>query len=138
MIRSWFACPLLLVAACRTTTTYSPPNMGAAVVMRSEAVFAWEVREGGRVLGYVVRMQTGETDSKTFYSVRNEHRQELGLVDADGRAWRYRAHEREPEWLGTDTVTKGARLILGASEQAEMVVTDLARLSEKPMKSKTQ
>lgn len=112
--------------------------MGSAVVMRSEAVFAWEVREGDRVLGYVVRMQTGEVPSKTHYSVRNEHRQELGLVDADGRAWRYRAHEREPEWLGTSTVTNGARLILGASDEAQMIITDLARLSEKPAKSEAQ
>jgi hypothetical protein len=112
--------------------------MGAAVVMRSEAVFAWELRDAGSVVGYVVRFQTGETVSKVHYSVRNEHRQELGIVDADGRAWRYRAHQREPEWLGTGTVTNGARLILGASERAEMVVTDLARLSEKPAKSNVQ
>ena len=109
--------------------------MGSAVVMRSEVVFAWEMRDGGRVLGYVVRMQTGETVPQTHYSVRNEHQQELGIVDADGRAWRYRPHQREPVWLGTSTVTKGARLILDASEQAEMVTVDLARLSEKPAKS---
>lgn len=134
MVRSCLAC-LLLVAACRTTSTYSPPNMGAAVVMRAEAVFAWELREADHVVGYVVRFETGDTVPKTYYSVRNDERQELGLVDSDGRAWRYRAHQREPEWLGTGTVTKGARLILGASEHAAMFATDLALLSEKPAKS---
>jgi hypothetical protein len=104
-------------------------------VTRAEAVFAWEVREADRVLGYVVRFETGEAKSKTYYSVRNEHRQELGLVDADGRAWRYRAHQREPEWLGTGTIVKGVRLILDASASAQLVATDLARLSEKPAKS---
>jgi hypothetical protein len=131
----WSAAFLLLVAACRTTTTYSPPNMDAAVVVRSEAVFAWELRDADHVVGYVVRFETGEHASKTHYSVRNEHRQELGIVDADGRAWRYRAHQREPEWLGTGTVQKGARLILDASDHASLVVTDLARLSEKPANS---
>jgi hypothetical protein len=112
--------------------------MDAAVVTRAEAVFVWELREAERVLGFVVRFETGEAISKTYYSVRNEHHQELGLVDADGRAWRYRAHQRDPEWLGTGTVVNGARLILDGSASAHMVATDLARLSEKPAKSNAQ
>lgn len=126
---------LALVAACRTTTTSSPPNLEVAVVMRAEAVFAWEVREGGALVGHVVRFATSETRPKTWYSIRNAHQQELGLVDADGRAWRYRPHQREPEWLGTGTVAKGARLVLGAGEGAEMIAIDAARLSELRSKS---
>jgi NMD protein affecting ribosome stability and mRNA decay len=127
----WFLVPLLLTAGCRSTTTYSPPNMGAAVVMRSEAVFAWAVHDSDRLVGYVVRFETGESRSKTYYSVRNEHLQELGMVDMDGRAWRYRAHRREPEWLGTGTVVKGARLVLETSDLATLTATDLTILSEK-------
>lgn len=121
---------LLALAACRTTTTSSPPNMDAAVVTHATPVFAWKFVDGGRTLGFVVRYATGEPRSQTWYSVRNEHNQELGLVDADGRAWRYRAHQRDPEWLGSGTVAQGAGRILAASAFAEMIATDVARLSE--------
>ena len=112
--------------------------MDAAVVTHASAVFAWKLVDGGRMLGYVVRYATGETHSKTWYSVRNEHSQELGIVDADGRAWRYRAHQREPEWLGSGTVTQGASRILDASAVAEMIATDVARLSESGANLHTQ
>lgn len=127
--------PLALLAGCRTTTTSTPANMGSAIVMRAEPVFAWEMRETDRLVGYVVRFQSGDTAPETYYSVRNEHNQELGIVDSSGRAYRYRAHQRDPEWLGTGTVERCAKLVLDTSESARMIATDLARLSEKRSKS---
>lgn len=134
MPRAWILA-LTCLAACRTTSSSAPPNVGSAVITRAEAVYAWEVRDGGELRGYVVRFETGEERSQTWYSVRNTHQQELGLVDADGRAWRYRPHQREPEWLGTGTVARGSRLVLEVSEGAEMIGIDRAHLSEMRAKS---
>ena len=70
--------------------------------------------DAGAELGFVLRFEASE-DGRCFHSVRNEWNQELGLVDAEGRAWRYRPHASEPEWLGTGTVGEGAGRILGAT-----------------------
>lgn len=134
MLRSGIlvACGLV---ACRTTTNSAPPYADAAVVTRAEAVYGWEVREDGELVGYVVRFETGDARSKTWYSVRNRHQQELGIVDAEGRVWRYRPHQREPEWLGTGTVARGANRILEASDGASMIGIPRERLSELRSKS---
>jgi hypothetical protein len=61
-----------------------------------------------------VRFEDESAPEHTFFSVRNERHQELGMIDRLGRAFRYRPHERDPEWLGTGTVLDGTRRILGA------------------------
>jgi hypothetical protein len=119
-----------LAVACRTTTTSSPPNLSSAVVVRSLPHEAWQVVEGDRTVGWVVRYAGENVETRAFFSVRNEHQQVLGVVDLDGRAWRYRAHQREPDWLGTGTIAGGARAILGASQQAQLVPIGLERLVE--------
>jgi hypothetical protein len=119
-----------LVVACRTTTTSSPPNLSTAVVVRVMPHEAWQVVDGDQVVGWVVRYETAVAGDRAYFSVRNEHQQELGVVDLDGRAWRYRAHQREPEWLGTGTIAGGARGILSTSEKAQLVPVALERLGE--------
>jgi hypothetical protein len=119
-----------LAVACRTTTTSSPPNLSSAVIVRSMPHEAWQVVDGDRVVGWVVHYETSVAGDRAYFSVRNEHQQELGVVDRDGRAWRYRAHQRESEWLGTGTIAGGARGILGASEKAQLVPIALERLGE--------
>jgi hypothetical protein len=121
---------MLLAAACRTTTTSSPTNLDSAVIVRAMPHDAWQVLDGERLVGWVVRYETAVAGDRAYFSVRNVHQQELGVVDLDGRAWRYRAHQREPEWLGTGTIAGGARGILGASEKAELVQVELDRLGE--------
>jgi hypothetical protein len=125
---------LLVVAfsgvACRTTTTSSPPNLSSAVVVRNLPQEAWQIVDGGRIAGFVVRFGTSDPRDKAYFSVRNEHQQELGIVDVEGRAWRYRAHQREPDWLGSGTIAAGARSILGATEDAKLVPIALDRLAE--------
>jgi hypothetical protein len=50
------------------------------------------------------------------------------MIDLQGRAWRYRPHRREPEWLGTGTILKGARLVLGGGAASRMVEIGLEKL----------
>lgn len=118
-----------LASGCRTTTTDVPANLGSAVIVRAVPESAWRLVDEGRLAGFVVRFETPGSAQGAYFSVRNEHQQELGIVDVEGRAWRYRAHARESDWLGTGTVVSGARAILGASEFARLVAVSLDELS---------
>jgi hypothetical protein len=120
----------LLAAACRSTTTSSPPNLSSAVMVRAMPHDAWQLVDGEKVVGWIVRYETAVSGDRAYFSVRNVHQQELGVVDVDGRAWRYRAHQRDPEWIGTGTIAAGARDILGASETTLLVPVGLDRLGE--------
>lgn len=104
-----FAC----LCACATTETRSPAGGSVAVVEQSEAVRRLLVVHEGRQLGELVRFEAANSGQGAYWSVRNRHGQELGLVDQLGRAWRRRAHA-QPEWLATGTVEQGARAILAA------------------------
>ncbi len=104
--------------------------MSSAVIVRGMPDEAWQVVDGGRVLGFVVHYGTGDDADKAYFSVRNEHQQELGIVDAQGRAWRYRAHQREPDWLGSGTVVSGSRSILAGSDSTQLVPIALDRLGD--------
>ena len=87
------------------------------------------MRDDGRLLGSLVRYESQIDLSQGYYAVRNRDGQELGLVDLEGRAWRYRAHERESEWLGTGTVIEGARRILSGSWATTLEEVELAKLA---------
>jgi hypothetical protein len=89
-------------------------------------VRAWEIVQADRVVGVVVEFT--EEPGRRFYSVRNAWQQELGLVDAVGRAWRYRPHESEPDWLGSGTVVEGAARVLGLDGEAEVFEVELGSL----------
>jgi hypothetical protein len=91
----------------------SVPGAGGVVVLRSEPVAGWQVWEETRLAGSLVRYEEPGGRRRTWYSVRNAHQQELGVVDVHGRAWRYKPHQREPVWLGSGTVDEGVRRILG-------------------------
>jgi hypothetical protein len=122
--------PLVLLGACRTevqrTLRY---DHGAAEAAWSAPTRAWEVVSDGRVVGVVVEFRESG-DGRRFFSVRNPEQQELGMVDEHGRAWRIRAHEAEPEWLGSGTVAEGAARVLDLRQPAtlfEVALETLAR-----------
>ena len=112
-------------ASCSTTKTSTPPGLGDAVVLRSQAVRAWELVADGVRAGSVVRFEEPGANGRAWFSVRNVHAQEVGIVDVAGRAWRYRPHQREPEWLGSGTVLAGVIRILDAGPDAQLAEIDL-------------
>jgi len=114
--------------ACRTTKTSTPPGLAEAVVLRSSATRAWDVVEGTERAGSIVRFEEPGTNGRAWFSVRNVHAQEIGIVDVEGRAWRYRPHQREPEWLGSGTVLAGASRILSAGPAAQLVEVSLEEI----------
>ena len=115
----------VLIAACRTTVSSAPPNISAAVATLARPARVWELRDGGTLVGCVVRLEVGGDPERAWFSVRNAHQQELGIIDVHGRIWRYRPHQREPDWLGSGTVLQGARSILDSGEGAELVEVGL-------------
>lgn len=120
VLRTTLATTLLLCSACVSAVEHGPVGGSTAVVARGSARAAWRVVDGDQIAGSVLRYEE-DGGSRTWFSVRNAWSQELGIVDSDGRAWRYRAHEREPDWLGTGTIVDGARRILAASASAKLV-----------------
>ena len=128
MLRPLLLLPLVC-CACRTTTTSTPANSDVVEIARTEALQAWELREGTVVLGSVVRYADRARPELAFFGVRDVDGHDLGMIDRQGRAWRYRPHRREPEWLGTGTILKGARLILGGGAGSALAEIELAELA---------
>lgn len=111
---------LLLGGSCRTESVSSTP-IHETEIAYADTQTMWEVHDEGGLLGYVVSFSESRDGGRTFFSVRNPSHQELGLIDGHGRIYRYHAHEREPEWLGTGTVSEGARRILDGGERTRLV-----------------
>jgi hypothetical protein len=105
---------LAALIGCRTTSRTTSAIASEAVVSTGAVSGLWQVLDDGRAVGFLVRFEDESAPEHTFFSVRNERHQELGMIDRLGRAFRYRPHERDPEWLGTGTVLDGTRRILGA------------------------
>jgi len=110
---------LAALVGCRTTSSTTNAIASEAVVSTGTVSGIWQVLDDGRAVGFLVRFEDEGVPERTFFSVRNERHQELGMIDRLGRAFRYRPHERDPEWLGTGTVLDGARRILGAGTALE-------------------
>jgi hypothetical protein len=115
-------------AACRTTRRAAQAPAEDAQPIHSTPRRAWRLLDGERLAGWVISFREEAGGEREFYSVRNEFQQELGLIDALGRAWRYRPFEERPEHIATSTVVEGARAILGASSAARLVEVSLAEL----------
>ena len=109
----------LALGSCITTTVEHPIGAGTIVVERAPATRSWTVWHEGQEVGSVIRFQEQTGPRRFLYSVRNEHNQDLGMVDSIGRAWRERPHA-EPEWLGTFTVLQGVSMILGMAGEVRL------------------
>jgi len=119
----------LVSAACTSESQSQRTSPKLPVITRALPVRGWEVRDDGRLAGSVLLYTEPERTNMGYYSVRNAQGQVLGMVDFDGRAWRYRVHEEQPEWLGTGTVLEGVRRILGTSALAALEEAELGTLS---------
>src|SRR5689334_21180771 len=119
----------LVPAACTTESHSQIAGPKVAIVARTPASKAWEVRDDGRLAGSVLLYEQPGDTRTGYYSVRNAQGQVLGMVGLDGRAWRYRLHEPEPEWLGTGTVLEGVRRILGTSALTALDEAEIAALA---------
>jgi hypothetical protein len=116
---------LLLLAGCISTSESSPPGLSSAVVRRAEPTMAWAAAELRVVHGFVVRFEPPGDPARFVYSIRNEYQQDIGVIDATGRVYRYRPHADEPEWIGSGTVHFGVRRILGLGPEMQLLEVSL-------------
>jgi hypothetical protein len=129
-VASLVAAALAVVfGSCRTTRSTQPSGANEAYfVSLSSPDRAWRVAGPERDHGFVVRFREEDHAERTYFSVRNVHLQDLGIVDARGRAYRYRPHQRDPDWVGSGTVLEGARRILDAPEPCRLEEVALGAL----------
>jgi len=113
---------LLACAGCRTFET--PANTPVPNVHVGKRERTWEVRCHGAPLGFVVLFQEYGRARDSLYVVRNPWHQDLGMIDGLGRAFRYVPHREEPVWVGSGTIAAGAREIIGAETECELVELD--------------
>ena len=111
-------------AACRTIATSEVTSVPAKSARVGTCERVWEVRGGEELFGLVVQFQEHGYARDSLYVVRNAWHQDLGVIDGLGRAFRYLPHCAEPVWVGSGTITAGAREILGAD--AECILIELA------------
>jgi hypothetical protein len=114
---TWRLFPLLfaLLAACETTERRAPVVSDAPSIRTATPARSWEVRERDEARGYVV-LYSGKRDVDKVYVVRNSYHQDVGLIDARGRAYRYLPHHSEPAWVGSGTIAQGVARILELAE----------------------
>jgi hypothetical protein len=125
----WLAL-VLVTPACEVTEESAPYYGDGGVVTRALPTRAFEIRDQGRKVGSLVRYDE-EGSERFFFSVRNIHDQDLGLVDAQGQAWRRRPFE-EDEALSSGTVQEGAARILGLAGSVTLFEVDLDGLRATP------
>ena len=116
---------LTVPSGCVTSVEDAPAGLEESTLVEAKPARAWQVMEEGRAIGSVLCYE-GERGEELF-AVRNEHGQDLGFVDALGRAWRNRPH-RQPQWLGSGSVAEGVARILGLVPPAELVEIPLDAL----------
>lgn len=110
-----------LEIGCRTTTETFPAGLRDVSAARARRTGLWEVRSRERSRGFVARYVEEASPARTYFVVQNAEGQDLGIVDALGRAWRYRPHTQEPDWLTTGTVLAGAEAILDLAGESVLV-----------------
>jgi hypothetical protein len=103
-------------SACRTTETSGPALSASVGELRvASPTQGWEVLHGSDVVGLVVFFRANGPAEDSLYMVRNVWHQDLGLIDAFGRAYRYVPHQEDPAWVGSGSVRQGVEHILGLS-----------------------
>lgn len=115
------------LAACITTEHTSPAPATVPEVVVSAPTELWRVIAGGEHVGWVVRYTPADARD-AFLSVRNAWQQEIGMIDAEGRWWRFQAHRDEPAQVGAGATADGVAAILGLGGTPELEPAPLEAL----------
>ena len=127
MRRWWTGLSIAASLGCVTAVERGPAGVDETQLLQSRAVQGWTIHSVDQLRGSVIRLEPWSDPTRFYYVVRNVHGQDLGTIDALGRAFRFRPHQTEPEWVGSGTVAQGAERILGL-ESVEIRETSLAAL----------
>ena len=119
-------------AGCRTIET-KRPIFHSQPVRTASPTRMFEVQHEGAARGYVVLFEAQASPQDAVYVVRNRHHQDLGVIDALGRAFRYRPHEDDPAWLGSGSVVRGVQRILNTDSLPAMREISLPETPASPV-----
>ncbi len=125
-----WTCLGLASAGCLSVERRHPMPAAQPQVHTGEPVRAWRVQDQGEFYGEIICFSGREDREGELFVVRNRWKQDVGLIDRLGRAYRYLPHHKEPAWVGTGTLLQGARRILGAREEARLEETALSTIAE--------
>ncbi len=113
-----------LAGGCLTSESERPLATAAPLAHGASASRAFRILAQDDVVGEVVQFGLPAGDDSLFV-VRNDWSQDLGVVDALGRAFRFVPHSEHPVWVGTGTVAQGAARILSIEGSCSLVEVDL-------------
>ena len=117
-----------LLAGCQVVEVRNQPAAVSSHVESGVPATAWEVvAPDTERIGIVVRFAS-TSHGPPLFMVRNVWHQDLGLIDARGRAYRYVPHHADPAWVGTGTVLQGVERILDR-ERCSLVEIAFAEMS---------
>jgi len=116
-------CTSVFAGSC-VITEGSKGSDEVPVIRSTQPERMWEVFEDGSLVGSVVLF---ESKKDSFFSVRNEWQQDVGMIDSMGRAWAFKPHDEEAEWMGSGGIATGAGQILGATGEVVIREVELSR-----------
>ena len=119
----------MLLVGCITSEREAPAPATVPEVVFSQPTEVWRVTQGIEPVGWLVRYTPSTDPADAFLSVRNPWQQEIGLIDAESRWWRFVPHEREPRLIGAGDTAEGVAAILELETKPQLVPAPLSELS---------
>ena len=118
----------LLLAGCITSEREAPAPATVPEVVFSQPTHLWRVVQGTEAVGWLVRYTPTNDPTDAFLSVRNPWHQELGLIDAESRWWRFLPHQRDPQLIGAGATAEGVAAILDLETTPKLTPAPLSEL----------
>lgn len=120
----------LLLAGCITSESEGPAPATVPEVVVSQPTQLWRVVQGTEAVGWLVRYTPTNDPTDAFLSVRNPWHQELGLIDAESRWWRFLPHQRDPQLIGAGATAEGVAAILELETTPNLTPAPLSELGD--------
>lgn len=117
-----------LLGGCITTVHEGPAPATVPEVVVSQPTEVWRVLQGNNAVGWLVRYTPTNDPADAFLSVRNPWQQEIGLIDAESRWWRFVPHERDPHLIGAGATAEGVAAILELESTPKLTPAPLSDL----------
>ncbi|MBI1380390.1 MAG: hypothetical protein GC161_04805 [Planctomycetaceae bacterium] len=117
-----------MLVGCITTVHEGPAPATVPEVVVSQPTEVWRVLQDNNAVGWLVRYTPTNDPKDAFLSVRNAWHQELGLIDAESRWWRFLPHERDPQLIGAGATAEGVAAILALETTPDLTPAPLSEL----------
>lgn len=86
-----------------------------------ENVANYRIESHGEILGYLVELKFEGDPVVAKYLVQNSFHQQIGFIDRNGRAFRYRVSDGGLEHLATGTMAENLKAFWGLSDPPKII-----------------